>query len=359
MEPIISSDRSQCREGFAPRSPFGREADAQLLEQLILLKQLFDQGKHTFVLVTHRDPDADAIAACMGVDRLIKATLPNFVRVRWMHDGCLHSSLRDISGYGTEPIRNLEEVIDDPSVALIVLDQPDLNLCTVLPDVLRKDPRFQSREPDLVFDHHGEPHYGSGRVCCPDAGSTSALICRLLDLGYHYNITSTSLVVDGVDRRLALLLNVGARIDAGISVSGQIPANASVFTRWVVDQTQAKVDPKDAALFDVLTGHNKKLLATAQRNQHVHSGVIFEGTHAHLVLSHVGSANSSHCVGACASELFNRALSQKKDSSPLVVVLFGIIRPSEIGEASALHSGGTVHVSIRVEQGSSAEKSAQ
>jgi nanoRNase/pAp phosphatase (c-di-AMP/oligoRNAs hydrolase) len=359
MEPIAYPDRPQYRQAFQSCSPFGCDADAHLLDQLILLKQLFDRGKHTFVLVTHRDPDADAIAACMGVDRLLRATLPSTVTIRWMHDGCLPSSLREVSGQSTESISNLEQVIEDPSVAIVVVDQPALNLCTILPRSFREDPRFESRKPDLVLDHHGEQKYGDGRVCCPDAGSTSALICRLLDLAHYYNLTSSSLVVDGSDSRLALLLNMGARTDAGISVNGDVPQNASIFTRWVVEQTQAKVNPKDAALFDVLKGQDGRLLATAREHQQVHNDVVFEGIRAKIVISHAGMAHSPHCIGACASELFKEALSRKESVAPLVVVLFGIIRPNGGVESHSLHTGETIHVSIRSEEGISAEKIAQ
>jgi nanoRNase/pAp phosphatase (c-di-AMP/oligoRNAs hydrolase) len=152
---------------------------------------------------------------------------------------------------------------------------------------------------------------------------------------------------------------MGARTDAGISVNGDVPQNASIFTRWVVEQTQAKVNPKDAALFDVLKGQDGRLLATAREHQQVHNDVVFEGIRAKIVISHAGMAHSPHCIGACASELFKEALSRKESVAPLVVVLFGIIRPNGGVESHSLHTGETIHVSIRSEEGISAEKIAQ
>lgn len=356
MEPVASSDRTQSRQAFQPWSPFGCDADAHLLDQLILLKQLFDQGKTTFAIVTHRDPDADAIAGCMGIDRLIRATLPESARVRWLHDGSLCASLRQVSGERSESIHNLESMIDDPSVAIVVVDQPALNVCTVLPPAMRSDPRFENRKADLILDHHGEQRYEGGRVSCPEAGSTAALICRLLDLAYYYNLTTSSLFTDGSDSRLALLLNMGARTDAGLPVHGELPSGASTFTRWVVEQTQCKVDPKDAALFDVLKGHAGKLLAIAREKQQVFPRVNFDGALAEIVISHAGIADSPHCVGACASELFKEAVSKKQGTDPVVVVMFGIIRPETSEECHTLHTGETIHVSIRSEEGVSAEK---
>jgi len=359
MDSVVSLDRPAKSPVPQATSPFRCDTDSHLVDQLVRIKELYDEGKRSFVIATHRDPDSDAIAACLGMDYLIRALIPGPVSIRWMHDGTLCAYLKEVSGKTTEPIANLEALIEDQSVAIVVVDQPDLNLCTMLPRALREDSRFRNRSADIVLDHHGEARYDQGRVSFPDAGSTAALVCRLLDLAHFYSLTPKSLVLDGVDSRLPLLLNMGARTDAGISVMGELPSSVSDYTRWVVEQTQARVDPKDAALFDVLKAHDGQLLKTARTHARVRKGIALEGVTAEVVVTHAGVADSPHCIGACASELFREKLAEKQGAARVVVVMFGIIRPDGAAESHELHKGETIHVSIRSEEGISAEKIAQ
>jgi nanoRNase/pAp phosphatase (c-di-AMP/oligoRNAs hydrolase) len=201
MDSVVSLDRPAKSPVPQARSPFRCDTDSHLVDQLVRIKELYDEGKRSFVIATHRDPDSDAIAACLGMDYLIRALIPGSVSIRWMHDGTLCAYLKEVSGKTTEPIANLEALIEDQSVAIVVVDQPDLNLCTMLPRALREDSRFRNRSADIVLDHHGEARYDQGRVSFPDAGSTAALVCRLLDLAHFYSLNPWLLMVSIVGCR--------------------------------------------------------------------------------------------------------------------------------------------------------------
>jgi nanoRNase/pAp phosphatase (c-di-AMP/oligoRNAs hydrolase) len=355
MDPVVSSYRPLNAPVKQVRSPFPCDMDGHLLDQIVRIRELYDEGKRSFVIATHRDPDPDAIAGCLGMEYLIRAVTPGPVSIRWMHEGTLSSALKHVTGKTTEPIAHLESAIEDHAVAIVVVDQPDLNLCTMLPQSLRDDARFKNRFPDIVLDHHGEARYDQGRISFPEAGSTAALVCRLLDLAHMYSLVPKSLVLDDVANRLPLLLNMGARTDAGVSVVGELPSSVSPYTRWVVEQTQAKVDPADAALFDILKTHDSHLLEKARAHERVRKGIVIGGVLAEVVLTHAGVADSPHCVGACASELFREKLAHRKGPERVVVIMFGIIRPEGAQEMHELHKGETIHVSIRTEEGISAE----
>lgn len=68
-------------------SPFSPQLDADLVSIIRKVEQLYAEGKRTFVIVAHRDPDADAMAGCLGMDRLIRGLLPEDISIRWMYCG--------------------------------------------------------------------------------------------------------------------------------------------------------------------------------------------------------------------------------------------------------------------------------
>ena len=335
--------------------PFSSRLDAELAAIIHKLEQLYSEGRRTFVVVTHRDPDADAIAGCLGMDRLIRGVLPGDVTIRWMHDGELCSSLRRACGRTTESIRNLQGVFEgspEGAVAVIVVDQPGLHSRAVLPCSLELDSALGNREADIILDHHGESRMHDGAVCAPECGCTAALVYRLLQLAQNherYRVTSFS---QDEASRLALLVNVGARTDAGQSIVGPLPEHVSPFVAWAVANTEGGFALADAKPFDILASRHGQLVENAKRESLVYDGVDIDGVITRLVLAYAGVADSAHCIGACASKLFEyeRAKNQGDASAiPLAVVVCGIIRPDSQPEAAVVHAGERVQISIRTD----------
>ena len=357
MEPGVQSDPRNQPSAVRPTSPFRCETDTHLRNFTAHLSELYAQGKRSFIIATHRDPDADSIAGCLGLDILIRSTLAAKVQIRWMHDGVLSESLREACGRGTESIKDLERSLDDPSVAIFVVDQPELNRCTVLSEAMRANPAFATRKADGILDHHCQEAYGPGVVVYPPAASTASLVWRALELRSEESQFPLSLTFREDMRRLAFLANMGARTDAGVPVFGELSCAASPYLKWVVGETQWAVASTEADRFDILKSQGGKPLSIAHATRQAFEGVILEGIKARVVLAHAGVVDSKHCIGACASALFQEESAGSQ--GPVVVVVFGIIDPGCNGSVPEHAERETIQSSIRTSQGISAEKIAQ
>lgn len=356
VQPSEHRGHGATRDPLQPQSPpFSPQLDAELAAIISKIEHLYNEGRRTFVIVTHRDPDPDAMAGCVGMDRLIRGILPSDVSLRWMHDGELCSSLQRVCGRSTESIGNLPDIFTgapEGSVSVIVVDQPGLHSCAVLPESMRLDPTIGNREADILLDHHGDPRRQEGAVCEPSCGCTAALVHRLLQLAQNHERYRGAQFSEDENARLALLLNVGARTDAGQSVTGPLSGSVSPFCSWVVESTQSAFREDDARAFDLLTSQRANLVERAHQRALVYDGVEIQGVCARLVLSYAGSAESTHCIGACASKLFElECAKQRLDEKalPVAVVVCGIIRTESSEGSEVVRAGERVQVSIRTQ----------
>lgn len=358
MHVQTSACEGQLNNGGQPQprlSPFSAELDAELASIILKLERLYQEGRRIFAIVTHRDPDADAMAGCVGMERLIRGVLPQDVSVRWMHDGDLCASLRAVCGRPTENIAHLPSVLQtqpEGSVAVVVVDQPGLHACNVLPDTMRFDSTLGNREADIILDHHGDPRHHEGAVCEPRCGCTAALIYRLLQLAQNHERFKQSIFSASDDTKLALLVNVGARTDAGQDVIGPLSADISPYVSWAVASTEGAFSPEAAREFDVLASRHATLLETARREALVYDGVEIAGVSARLLLTYAGTAESAHCVGACASKLFELERVKRPEmlkDLPTAVVVCGIMRGEGSDGDEVVHAGERVQISIRTE----------
>lgn len=365
MDVCASSEKLTKERVSTPEAPFSQELDSELVSIISRLHDLYTEGKRTFAIVTHRDPDSDAMAGCLGLDRLIRGILPGDVSTRWMHDGSLCASLQKACGRASESIKNLPSLLETApsnSVAIIVVDQPGLHTCAVLPKEMQLDTRIDNREADIVLDHHGDPRHEPGVISAPESGCTAALIYRLLQLAQNHDRYRHTQFSREEDERLALLVNVGARTDAGQSVTAPLSETASPFVRWVVEKTEGRFDKSLAATFDVLGAHHSGLIATASADAHIYHGVLINDVLTHLVVSFAGVADSAHCIGACASKmlLLEREKQQlNKSTYPVAVVVCGLIRGDDNATGEVVRAGERVQVSIRTEPPVDAEFIAQ
>jgi hypothetical protein len=221
-------------------SPFSPQLDADLVSIIRKVEQLYAEGKRTFVIVAHRDPDADAMAGCLGMDRLIRGLLPEDISIRWMHDGCLSDCLRQVCVAPTEPVSALPGVFEAAppgSVAVIVVDQTGLHSSAVLPSSVESNLRLKTREADIVLDHHGGARHEPGFISAPEAGCTAALVYRLLELAKNHERFRNVQHSPEDEARFALLVNMGARTDASQNVIGPLSEAVSSHVRWAVNIT--------------------------------------------------------------------------------------------------------------------------
>jgi hypothetical protein len=343
--------------------PFSPKLDADLVSIILKLEQLYNEGKRTFVIVAHRDPDADAMAGCLGMDRLIKGILPGDVTVRWMHDGTLSDSLRQVCGSTTEPVSALPLLFDSVSeetVAIVVVDQTGLHSAAVLPANLESDIRLKSREADVILDHHGDARHEPGIVSAPEVGCTAALVYRLLELARNHERFRTVTWSPEEDSRLALLVNIGARTDASQKVVGPLAEGVSSHVRWAVDTTEGRFDSSACQSFDVLAGHHEGLVRYAREHTKVYPKVVIRGVPARLLVSYAGIAESVHCVGACA-DLLHAAEKERHqaDDLPIAIVVCGVLQPSSGSGRPSVHTGERIHISVRTEAPIDAEHIAE
>lgn len=355
--------RQQERDPSTTQTPFSPQLDADLASIILKLEHLYAEGKRTFVIVAHRDPDADAMAGCLGMDRLIRGLLPEDITIRWMHDGYLSDCLRKVCGGTTEPVAALPSVLEaapQGSVAIVVVDQSGLHSSAVLPANLESDIQLKAREADVVLDHHGDPRHDPGMISAPEAGCTAALVYRLLELAKNSERFRDSCHSPDDEARLALLVNMGARTDASQQVVGPISDAVSPYVRWAVHTTEGRFDPAVCSSFDVLAGHHEGLVRHAQAHTKVYPNVVVNRVPARVLVAYAGIADSVHCIGACA----DRLLSGEKEREglgqlPVAVVVCGVIQPPGASPGVLVHKGERIHVSVRTEKPIDAEYMAE
>ena len=333
--------------------PFSPQLDADLVSIILKLEQLYNQGKRTFVIVAHRDPDADAMAGCLGMDRLIRGLLPEDITIRWMHDGVLCDSLRQVCGTKTEALSVLPEVIDAAphgTIAIVVVDQTGLHSTAVLPSTLESDIRLKGLEADIVLDHHGDARHDPGIISAPEAGCTAALVYRVLELARNHDRFRHMTWSAEDDARLALLVNMGARTDASQKVAGPLADDVSPHVRWAVGATEGRFDTSACRSFDVLAGHHEGLVRYAQAHTKVYPKVMVKDVLARVLVSYAGIAESAHCIGACADLLLAAEKKHHQDDElPIAMVVCGVLQPSGGQGRASVRTGERIHVSVRTE----------
>lgn len=353
MESLASASIGNSRRDSRPESPFSSDLDTHLAGLILKLQKLYDGGKRDFVIVTHRDPDPDAIAGCLGMERLVRGILPQDVTVQWMHDGSLCPLVRKTCRHSSESIAKLPLLLEAPGgvdrTAVILVDQPQFDSAAVLPPVMRRHSLLCQLKPDVTLDHHGEDRFDDGVVVAGSVGSTAVLVQRLLDLAKSHCRFCHSPHSAEDDAELALYINLGARTDAGVAVVGELPDTASNYLRWVNQETQSLVNPAVASQFDLLGEHHAFLVAAARRNAEVYHGVFIAEHPVHLVLTFAGVADTTHCIGACASKMMEYERAFDTGGLPIAVVVCGIVRENE-DLSHRLHAGDLVHISIRTDE---------
>lgn len=345
--------------------PFAEMADPYIREAIEKMRSHYAQGTRDFVVVTHRNPDADSIAGCLGAKRLIEGMLPADARIRVLHDGILGEPLKSLSGLSCEPVGNLTAVLEQEAsgrrVCIILVDQPTLSSHWVLPTEMRGSELIRRRSADIVFDHHGEQRLGNGCVIVPQAGSAAALIARTLQVAAkgHYGERSRLDLIH--DARLALFISAGARIDACVSPEEALSPSASPSLQWLDQLTSTLVPREKLSHFALSNSEGENLERTCFRTARVVVAGLLAEAVADLSVAYAGIFSDTNSIGACATSFFKRLKECYPMEHPLAVVVFGLIRSpdAQVGDDYMIRGGQIVHFSVRTEASIDAGRIAQ
>jgi len=311
-----------------------------------------EQHKTNFAIITHRDPDADAIGSMLGMRTLLTGMLPE-CSVGLFHDVSATSSphTKKLAQFGAERLEKLAAILSDQDRArewaVVLVDQP-----SVYSPQVSSARNALPREADIILDHHGQSYSRDGIVIEPRAGSASALMLRALQIATQSEMISDSWTHDS---RLLSFLVGGAEIDAGISQNEEIRSlNAASFpiVDWVRSCASAeehKVELERLRQRLDLSKYSQELLDYAQGHK-VDLGsckLVLPGydKSVNCEIAYAGVASDRTLLADCADRLGKQAFSVV--SAPTILLVFGLIRKDSESERGSLRDGENIQAVIR------------
>lgn len=311
-----------------------------------------DEQKTKFAIITHRDPDADAIGSMLGMRALLTGMLPE-CSVRLFHDisSTVSPHTKKLIQFGAERLEKLAGILGDPSQArewaVVLVDQPSV----YSPQVSRSTSMLP-READIILDHHGHSYSRDGVVIEPRAGSASAIMLRALQIATQSEMISDAWTHDS---RLLSFLVSGAEIDAGISQNKEIRALDSAsfpIVDWVRSCASAKehrvelerlrqrldLSKYSQELLDHAMGHKVELgrceLAIPGYTKPIDCEIAY-----------AGHASDRTLLADCADRFSKHVFAAS--STPSITLIFGVIRADSEPQRGCLRDGETIQVVIR------------
>jgi nanoRNase/pAp phosphatase (c-di-AMP/oligoRNAs hydrolase) len=296
------------------------------------IEELYFSGKRAFAVVTHCAPDPDAAAGALGMKHLLQLILPHDAEVRLMLEGDVGKEFSRNGRFCVEPIEQLRTLYGSEQSArksaLVLVDQPTIKSKRVLSSsILGNDELFLPREADIVLDHHnGVQEQGPGVFAAQDAGSTSALILRALQLETERRNLRPQDCAWYKDADLALFMNTGAWTDAGISLSTwDKTRNLPAVVKWVHEETKGRFDNSQVKDFDLSSVFDQFRLH-ANKTRTVCGPISIDGKFCNVVLAFVGTVSDPNQLGAFTSQY----LLEQADLSPgeisMGLAVFGVLR---------------------------------
>ncbi len=311
-----------------------------------------DDHRNKFAIITHRDPDADAIGSMLGMRTLLTGMLPE-CRVSLFHEVSSAKSphAHKLAQCGAERLDKLSAILNDPvqasEWAVVLVDQP-----SIFSPQVSSDSRAFAREADIILDHHGQPLARDGVIIEPRAGSTSALTLRALQIATQSEMISDAWTHDS---RLLSFLVSGAEIDAGISQNKELRAlntASSPVVDWVrscasADEHRRELERLRSRLD--LSKYSQDLLDHAETHK-LDLGNQRLACHSTLPsvqceIAYAGSASDKTLLADCAERFSRRVFTASVE--PTIVLLFGALRPERESPRESLKQGEVIHVVIR------------
>lgn len=311
-----------------------------------------EQLKNNFAIITHRDPDADAIGSMLGMRTLLTGMLPECA-VRLFHDMSATSSAhtKKLAQFGAEPLEKLTTILSNPEQArawaVILVDQP-----SVYSPQVSSSMNALPREADIILDHHGQAYSRDGIVIEPRAGSSSALMLRTLQIATQSEMISDSWTHDS---RLLSFLVSGAEIDAGISPNAEIRSlNAASFpiVDWVRSCASAeehKVELERLRQRLDLSKYSQELLDYAQHHKmdlgRCELALSAYDKSVNCEIAYAGIASDKTLLADCADRLSKQVF--PASSTPTILLVFGVIRQEGESQRGSLRDGESIQTVIR------------
>lgn len=321
---------------------------------LLLTIELLNREDHKtkYAIVTHRDPDADAIGSMLGMRALLTEMLPG-CSINLFHEISSTASphTRKLAQFGAEPLEKLSLMLNEPiqakEWAVVLVDQP-----SVFSSQVSFNSRSFNREADVILDHHGQACARDGVVIEPRAGSASALMLRTLQIATQSEMISDRWTHDS---KLLSFLVSGAEIDAGISQSLELrPPTPSAFpiVDWVRTCASAKEHQVELERLRQrldLSKYSQELLDIAQaQRQDLGKCELALSDHAGSVvceIAYAGTASDRTLLADCGDRLSKQVFSASPE--PTITLLFGVIRQEGESPRGSLRDGECLHVVIR------------
>jgi hypothetical protein len=348
---VNTSNRAPCASSLAD-SPFPLKVDRALIGMIDLIQNLYRDGKRTFAILTHDHPDPDAAAGVLGMKHLLQLVLPSNIQVRCMSIGHIGQEYSQDGLFTPEAIEGILPLYSSAAnarqSALVLVDQPTIRCERVLPKtILSNGGPFFPHEADVVLDHHNGAQIGScGVVSVEEAGSTSALILRALQLATERLGLNPRECDWYKDANFALFMNTGAWTDACIPLSTwENPGDLPEIVKWVHEQTKDLFNGSRVKDFD-LSPCFDQFRRYANETRTVCASIMIDDKPCNVVMAFVGLVRNPNQLGAFASEYIREQVELLPRDVPLALAVFGVVRESD-GSLERVLSNEHVRVSIR------------
>ena len=311
------------------------------------------EGIEHFAVVTHRDPDADAFAGLLGMRTLLRELCPNAsISLHYDLSRCGAKESTKARMFGAQSIECLAHKFLDPRArevtAIILVDQPSILSGAVLPPQATEIPRV-SWDADVIIDHHGPRYSKGGIVIEPAAGSTSALILRLLQIA-----TQSELISNAWTRDTQLLSHLvcGAEIDAGISQNAHeqnLDPIHNPVVDWVRDCARCSTSHEQAvhqlrSRFDV-SAFSEELRTHARRYGRTLGSFALEHTIFQCHVAYAGVASDKAHLADCANKLVREM--KRSGAEPTILIVLAALQDSGGRRERSLRAGEPLQVAVR------------
>ena len=264
IDPVSGGRLTAAGAGFVlyPQEVVAKAAIHQIKKQHVsrISQRLFSLlagWEGTLGIITHKNPDPDAIASAMALAAIAKQANPNSRATRIFYDGSI----------GHQENRTFVNLLD---IKMEHLNPESLAKCNYLALVDTPAPGANNDVPEgtkihIIIDHHRDGKYGSGSGTFtdirPGVGATASILTQYLQ---ELDIP--------VDKRVATALMYGIRADTKDFKRNITPSDLN-YAGFLLPLTDA--DLLDKIMSPSLSQETIDVLGKAIANRQINSGYLF------------------------------------------------------------------------------------
>jgi len=264
IDPVSGGRLTAAGAGFVlyPQEVVAKAAIHQIKKQHVsrISRRLFSLlagWEGTLGIITHKNPDPDAIASAMALAAIAKQANPNSLATRIFYDGSI----------GHQENRTFVNLLD---IKMEHLSPESLAKCNYLALVDTPAPGANNDVPEgtkihIIIDHHRDGKYGSGSGTFadirPGVGATASILTQYLQ---ELDIP--------VDKRVATALMYGIRADTKDFKRNITPSDLN-YAGFLLPLTDA--DLLDKIMSPSLSQETIDVLGKAIANRQINSGYLF------------------------------------------------------------------------------------